>query len=385
MRSTHYILLSVLLGSILLIAVPLVGGQEVKDSRYSPALQTKQPSKVVLISIAKAGNRLVAAGERGVIITSDDGGNTWKQASVPCDVTLTAVRFASPEIGWAVGHRGVVLKSEDGGKTWARQLEGEGVAKLALDAASARYGKIEIQSDAQEVPFNPGELVSQETAKEALVRNIKRMLTDGADKPFLNLFVENEQVAIAVGAYGMIVATEDGGRTWTSWMDRMENPSGLNLNAVSKVGNTIYLAGEQGLFFVSKDNGKQFKAITTPYIGTYFDLIALPTGEVVIAGQKGNAFRFDGKAFTKALNPSEAHLSALTLLSDGSLLFLNQAGEFSVSHDKGKTLERTDLTLPRTAGMVDAGNGSLLAVGLTGVVSVPIPNTAAKASQGGAR
>jgi photosystem II stability/assembly factor-like uncharacterized protein len=63
-----------------------------------------------LTGIARAGKRLVAVGERGIVVLSDDDGATWRQASVPVSVTLAAVQFPTPTQGWVVGHYGVVLR-----------------------------------------------------------------------------------------------------------------------------------------------------------------------------------------------------------------------------------------------------------------------------------
>ncbi|MBN3816731.1 sialidase, partial [Paraburkholderia sp. Se-20369] len=56
--------------------------------------------------LAKAGARIVAVGERGVILLSDDDGKHWRPASVTPDQpsTLTQVRFVTPSLGIAVGH-----------------------------------------------------------------------------------------------------------------------------------------------------------------------------------------------------------------------------------------------------------------------------------------
>ena len=58
---------------------------------------------------AGGGRRLVAVGERGLAIHSDDDGQSWAQAEVPVGCTLTALRFADERRGWATGNLGVVL------------------------------------------------------------------------------------------------------------------------------------------------------------------------------------------------------------------------------------------------------------------------------------
>src|SRR5512134_1715805 len=73
-----------------------------------PALASRHAQRSVLLGAAQAGARLVAVGERGIVLLSDDEGAHWEQVPVPVSVSLTAVRFADERLGWAVGHGGVV-------------------------------------------------------------------------------------------------------------------------------------------------------------------------------------------------------------------------------------------------------------------------------------
>ena len=74
------------------------------------------------LDIAYADSRIVAVGDRGKILYSDDQGDHWKQAVTPSEVLLTSVCFADARHGWAVGHDAVVLGSDDGGETWTVQI-----------------------------------------------------------------------------------------------------------------------------------------------------------------------------------------------------------------------------------------------------------------------
>jgi len=347
-----YSLFISIIGVVLPIATPLTA--QVRDSLDDPSFIVKEPAKAVLLSIARAGNTLVAVGERGIIITSKDG-KSWKQAVVPSSDSLTVVKFVSANKGWAAGHSGLVLHTENGGQTWTRQLDGWMAAQLASAAIKARFG---------------GKTTPE--AKSQL-ENATRLVHEGPDKPFLDLEFEDEQKGIVVGAYGMILRTEDGGKTWTSWIDRLDNPEGHHLYAVAKIGRDIYIAGEQGLFFHSSDDGEHFKKIATPYAGTYFGMVMTPGGEVILAGMKGTIMRFNGRSFTAVDSPSKANLGAITWLQDGRLLLLNQAGQMLISRDKGKTVELLGLPpLPPSGGMIDTGDGTIMAVGMGGVIPVSL-------------
>jgi photosystem II stability/assembly factor-like uncharacterized protein len=60
-------------------------------------------------------------GEFGVIVATEDGGQTWVSQTTPIETTLFGVSFADDMRGWAVGIDEVLLHTEDGGQTWVRQ------------------------------------------------------------------------------------------------------------------------------------------------------------------------------------------------------------------------------------------------------------------------
>ncbi len=250
--------------------------------------------RAVLLDVARAGQRLVSVGERGVVLLSDDNGVTWHQAmAVPVSVSLTAVQFVDEHNGWAVGHAGVVLHSEDGGEHWTLQLEGQRAAALEQQAAEA-------SGDASRV-----------TAAQ-------RLVADGADKP------------LVVGAYGVALETADGGRTWQSGMGRLPNPRGLHLYALARQGADLYVAdlyvaGEQGLLLRSRDGGAHFDALEGPYDGSYFAATVLPNGRLLVGGLRGSLFASDdgGASFQALANPIPASLNGIRVAGD-QLLLANQ-------------------------------------------------------------
>ncbi len=81
-------------------------------------------SKALLLDISPAGDRLVAAGEHGIVLYSDDNGSHWQQAAVPTTRMLTSIHFVDGRHGWAVGHDGLILVSNDGGENWRIQRDG---------------------------------------------------------------------------------------------------------------------------------------------------------------------------------------------------------------------------------------------------------------------
>ncbi len=336
-------------------------GEEVGPVAERPAFMTALAAHSLLLRVARAGNRLVAVGERGIVILSDDNGQTWRQALVPTSVTLTAVDFGSPLRGWAVGHSGVILRTENGGETWAKQLDGPRLAQLALSAAQAnlRFGS--------------------SASKQTDLKAAEQLVSDGPDKPFLAVHAYDDRRALAVGAYGLFFSTDDGGKTWLPWMSRVDNPAALHIYGLAVQGRDVYLAGEQGLFERSIDGGRTFARLRPPYRGSYFAINASKSGEVLIAGLRGNAFRTRdrGAHFTRVASSTPVSFSGSAPLRDDAVALTNQAGqvwEWRPGSNAFRALA-TPHSLSPLAAIVQASDGALIVVGLGGALRLPLAAT----------
>ena len=327
------------------------------DVLDSPAQFSPLAQHGLLVGLASAGQRLVAVGQRGHILFSDDHGQRWQQASVPVSSDLVAVHFPTPSHGWAVGHDGVVLHSADGGANWQRQFDGRQVGPVML----AHYQAL--------VAANP-----QDERLAALVREAERMTAEGADKPLLDVWFENEQVGYIVGAFNLIFHTEDGGKSWTPWMERTDNPSALNLYAIRPAGGELYIAGEQGLLLRLDRAGDRFLAIPTPYAGSFFGILGKP-GTALVFGLRGNVFRSvnGGASWSPVETGLPVSITAGTELADGRLALLSQAGHLLLSSDDGATFQlQPQAAMAPVAAAQAAGPGALVLVGTRGVRQLPV-------------
>lgn len=324
------------------------------------ALTAARTDGVMLLGAAAAGQRLVAVGERGLVLTSEDAGATWQQRPTPVSVTLTAVRFADALRGVAVGHSGVVLLTQDGGQSWRLVLDGQRVAALALEAAQA-------------------------SPDAARLQEAQRLVADGADKPWLDVSIGGAggQDLLVVGAYGLVLASGDGGKSWQPWMARLSNPKALHAYAVRRRGEVVLIAGEQGLVQRSDDGGRSFKRLETPYKGSFFTAELLADGAMVLAGLRGNALRSTdgGRSWNTLAVPMNASITASLLTPDG-LLLANQAGVvLQLTQDRLMPLHTQPLPPINALVMATPANAGpqLLALTLQGTLPVPLSSSSATA------
>ena len=318
----------------------------VGDALSRPAVISQRAAQMVMLGVAQAGKRLVAVGERGIVLVSDDDAVSWRQVATPVSVTLTAVRFADDRYGYAVGHSGTVLATVDGGASWIRVLDGRQAAQISLVAAKAG-------------------------GDPAALRDAERLLADGPDKPLLDLLVLDTRQVIVIGAYGMAYASADSGHSWTSWGPRLDNPRGLHLYSIRRDGERILVCGEQGLVRLSQDHGQTFAPLKTPYDGSFFTAEFMSNGEIVVAGLRGNLLRSldGGMSWKQIVAPHNASITGSALRANGSLVMVNQAG--MVLTENGGTLAVLNRNpLPPLTGVFPKRDGTLVALSMQGIVSI---------------
>ena len=319
-----------------------------RDVLDTPAMSSPLAARSALFGLARSGARIVAVGQRGHVVFSDDAGATWQQANVPVSSDLVAVSFpkrdgVALDLGWAVGHDGVVLHSADGGRSWTRQLDGRSLGALLV----AHYEK---SGDAK------------------WLGEAKRFAAQGAENPFLDVAFQDAQTGYVVGAFGLVLRTRDGGRSWQPMLHATDNPKGLHLYSIGRVGSEIFAVGEQGLALRLDRDSDRFVALTLPYPGTLFGVTGNERA-VVAYGLRGNVVRRtdSGRTWASVATGVGVGLTAATIDERGRIVLVSQAGHVLVSRDDGASFAAAKVERPvPAAAVISAGADALVLAGPRG-------------------
>lgn len=343
----------------LLMHVPhAFGAQGFRDPLDHPAEMQSAINTRSLMSIAQAGKYLVAVGSRGLIVRSEDGGKNWAQMRVPVQSDLLAVNFPTAQDGWAVGHDGVILNTRDAGQTWAKQLDG----RIAAESFKKFY------ADAG----------SNEAMQEA-ARQVEANFKAGPALPYLGVWFESAEKGFAVGSFGMLVVTSDGGKTWEPWMHRIANQEVLNLNSVRGIGKNVFIVGEHGMVYVLDRAKGIFNKVSTGYAGSFFGIVG--TDSALLAfGLKGMVYRSDdgGRAWVLVKMPAVATLtSGIADPKTQEFLLANSSGQLLRGNKSGNTFELLGTAKPmRYTDLLLSNDGTLVLTGVEGVRSEALSSNA---------
>jgi photosystem II stability/assembly factor-like uncharacterized protein len=304
-----------ILAALALAALMATGAAAEEEQAFPSRLATE----TLLLDVARAGGRLVAVGEWGHVVLSDDSGETWRQAeSVPTRVTLTDVTFVDPRHGWTVGHDQVVLHTRDGGEHWERQF----------------------------------------AAPEE-------------ESPLLGVWFENTRHGIAVGAFASLLETADGGQTWKRRRISDDPDEDYHLNAIfGGPGGSIFVPAEFGSIFRSTDAGASWERIHPPYEGSFWGGLFLDDGAVLVFGMRGHVFRSDdrGETWQAVASNTDQSLQNAEQLADGAVAVVGLGGVVLTSRDGGRSFSAAVQPDRRgIASVAEGPDGTLLLFGERGV------------------
>jgi len=349
------------------VALPALSAEPTVSSWPDPIAAPAEPmpltAQSLLTDVVRAGERYVAVGARGAVLVSADGKN-WHQASVPTRMTFTAVTAIDAQV-WAVGHEGVIAHSADAGEHWELQRKD---------------------------PWQP--------APESATRDPQQ------GGPLLGVLFTDIRHGYAVGAYSVALKTEDGGATWTpmtiakpaSDASDETKPADKNakggkgdhadtfskeeltlgqestphLNAIARTGSgALFVVGERGSTFHSRDAGATWQRAQLPYDGSMFGVIGYDGDRVLTFGLRGHVYESSdlGAHWTQVATNTELSLMGGSALPDGGAAIAGVNGIVLLRAKGGEPFKNAvDAAAGTIAHVLPFGDaGALLVAGENGI------------------
>jgi len=213
-----------------------------------------------------------AVGDRSMLVSTSDGGQTWRARKVPMEGDLSGgqslaaadpifydVKFLDSKNGWIVGEFGKILRTQDGGETWKEQtkslLEGTEFFDL-LDLPTL---------------FGLDAVTNEKAVAAGLEAHIARTSDGGAkwgyDKveggevklvdPLYDAVEFENGTGWAVGAAGQVVRTDPGSQVWTRADIGQDVLTWLRAVSFSDPQHG-WMVGGFGLIYHTDDGGKSW-------------------------------------------------------------------------------------------------------------------------------
>lgn len=279
-----------------------------------------------LFAIAFDGNKGVAVGAPGAILTTEDAGATWKLVEpAPTPLTLLSAAIKG-EHALAVGQEGLVLRRD--GTQW------------------------------------------------------KKVESGAPKKRLLSVSINSKGQAVIAGSFGTVLRSDDGGTTWTSIAPDWENfkgPQGMDpgvephmYSANIDESGVVTVSGEFGLILRSAGKGGDWKTLHGGE-ASIFAISFRDDGVGYAVGQNGTVLRSGdrGLTWTALATDSKAILLGVKSSPDGHIL-ITGVRDMLASSDDGKSWSHVtggDAATSWYEGIAQASATSpILAVGRSGKI-----------------
>ena len=252
-----------------------------------------RPDRLQINGMLYLDKRVVAVGERGNILLSDDQGGSWQPATVKPqrDLTLTALVALPDKSLLAVGHDGWIVRSEDEGANWS------------------------------EVRFD-GEIA----------------------EPLLGIWSAGGNRVMTFGSFGKFYQSDDDGLTWQAQPIEVDS---AHLNGMDGgADGRRMVVGEQGLVLRSDDAGRNWKKLEPFYNGSLFGVVRLSPDRWVAYGMRGHVFVSQdfGQTWEPVKVGNQLPLYGHVLLpNDGGLLIVGAGSSVVRLDGKGELVSATRL------------------------------------------
>ncbi|OXI15474.1 WD40/YVTN/BNR-like repeat-containing protein [Burkholderia sp. AU15512] len=194
---------------------------------------------------------------------------------------------------------------------------------------------------------------------------VQRLVTS-EDRPLFGVHFTDANHGVAVGLWSLILVTDDGGKTWTKKEAVLPNGKKSDLNLFGLFSNgkgEIFATAEKGQLLISRDKGNTWESVETGYKGSFWCGVALPDGVLLVGGLRGTLMRSEDNGHTWSRATLDTRNSITALASRGAtVLAIGVDGLQAQSTDDGKTFQRlrTQTGTTYTAALPSTGDKWLI-------------------------
>ncbi|HWP67208.1 MAG TPA: YCF48-related protein [Candidatus Limnocylindria bacterium] len=248
------------------------------------------------------------AGKEGIVYQTTDAGATWKPLDTGSDRHVFALAFADEQRGHGAGDFGAMVHTEDGGQTWTRQQVPEDIVlpEEAIDMGVAPgdvnlYG---LSYGDRDHLWAVGEFGIIMTSSDGGLTWTQQH--SPFESTLFGVHFVDAQRGWAVGIDSVIITTVDGGATWTVQPPPVR---GRSFYDVAIRGQRGWIVGDSGTLLVSSDGGATWRLSEVPIelAANWLRSVALrPNGRGLAVGADGLVFRLDGEQYERLAAPEAA-------------------------------------------------------------------------------
>jgi photosystem II stability/assembly factor-like uncharacterized protein len=262
-------------------------------------------TRVAFLAVAcLTDGTIMISGQKGLMLRSRDQGKSWETVDTGVKRDLLSVHFATPQVGVAVGDFGTMVRTDDGGTTWKKiplptdLVLPEDVADIVEPGDILLY---DVDFVSPERGWAVGEFGTILTTADG--GQTWSAQKSPVETTLFGVQFTDANNGFASGIEQVLLRTTDGGTTWNKIDVPGHKGFVLGLYDVAVQGKVGWVIGDSGLLLRTTDGGSTWERIDLPIklAGNWFRGIGLtPSTAGVIVGSEGLILTTQGDQYSAA-------------------------------------------------------------------------------------
>tara|TARA_R110001599_G_scaffold353880_1_gene601996 strand:+ start:108599 stop:109603 length:1005 start_codon:yes stop_codon:yes gene_type:complete len=266
-------------------------------------------------AVAEAGNRVVVVSSVGAALVSDDKGVNWERYELSGRPSLIDVTACDNGDFFALDSQHRVWQLPAAGSQWVSSTIDTLENTLAIECAPGNR----LWVSASFSTLYSRDLQSQEWQEFSLSEDLQ----------FTSVKFVDELNGYAVGEFGTVLSTTDGGENWSA-MESLPNEF-YPMAADFLDATTGWIGGLDGVIWQTEDGGMSWQRQETLNASPIYNIQAGSHG-IYASGGSAKLVEFSHGRWQKMADAPEVltYIRGLAVLSDGSLLVAGGGGTLAV-------------------------------------------------------
>ncbi len=282
-------------------------------------LDLKERQRLICVSFSDTKNGFIG-GDESALWKTTDGGDSWKRIEVSVSTGFRDLKMIDENNVWICGYGGTIIQSSDGGDTWVNRSLPKGFECYAMDFVDASEGWVAGSFGMIFHTEDSGEnWVSQSVTTRNYIRDIE---------------FADSSIGWAAG-YGMILRTTNGGEDWNiTNTQRYDHFQGI---AFDRRGTSVAV-GWYGEICRSGDGGVSWEYLAGPLF-CLRDVCSLNETEAVAVGDRNTVIKTTdrGSTWNKMYGPAADNWISVFFVDAERGWIGGERGTFAATTDGGVT------------------------------------------------
>jgi photosystem II stability/assembly factor-like uncharacterized protein len=177
-------------------------------------------------------DRAFIAGARGKLLLTEDGGQHFKRIDLGSDLAIFGIQMADADNGYLCGQDGLIMRTRDGGKTWERLNSRTHMYLFSLSFPDRLHGFFVGDQSVVLNTSNGGETFFKRRLERLFPEEIQDYALPYMEPILYAVKFVDPDHGWAVGEMGRIWLTDNGGASWSegqqSLLDQWKRPPAAN-------------------------------------------------------------------------------------------------------------------------------------------------------------